>query len=260
MKRKVLFLAVLAFLAVMLTPQMSRAFGFEAGVGSGSQDPSGEIAYKPLSSTDELDLENDFGFKKESKVFGRVKAEMPSFLPNLYLMATPMKFEGTGSKDANFTFGDKEFDVSFPFTSKLEMNMYDICLFYSLPFLETATSGVLNAELGLNARIIEFKAEVTGTVGGVTETESESATLPVPMVYAGLQINPIEKLSLEAEFRGIAYQSSHYYDFIGRVKVKPFGPLFIAGGYRTNDLKIDHDDVKASMKFSGPFFEGGVFF
>ena len=96
--------------------------------------------------------------------------------------------------------------------------------------------------------------------GGVTVTESESATLPVPMLYAGLQINPIDMLSVEAEFRGIAYQSSHYYDFIGRVKVKPYGPLFIAGGYRSNDLKIDHSDVEASLKFSGPFFEAGVFF
>ncbi|MCK5427171.1 MAG: hypothetical protein KAJ34_05705, partial [Thermodesulfovibrionia bacterium] len=60
--------------------------------------------------------------------------------------------------------------------------------------------------------------------------------------------------------RGIAYSSNHYYDIIGRVKIRPMGPVFIAGGYRLNDIKTDYSDVEASIKLRGPFIETGVMF
>jgi hypothetical protein len=80
------------------------------------------------------------------------------------------------------------------------------------------------------------------------------------MIYAGAQLNPVDLVGIEAEVKAISYNSNHYYDVIGRVKVKPAGPFYVAGGYRLNDLEIDESDVEASVKFSGPFFEAGVSF
>lgn len=74
------------------------------------------------------------------------------------------------------------------------------------------------------------------------------------------QINPIDKLSIEAEIRGITYSSDHYYDLIGRVKYKTVGPAFIGAGYRVEDLKIDEKDVNANIRFGGPFVEIGIEF
>jgi outer membrane protein len=122
--------------------------------------------------------------------------------------------------------------------------------------VKTATLKKLNVDVGLNARLVDIKAEVKQ--GAVQE--SKSLTIPLPMVYVGAQFRPINKLSLEAELRGIALGSNHFYDLIGRVKYKAIGNVFIAAGYRYENIKIDRSDVKANLTFSGPFAEAGVEF
>lgn len=258
MKRLGIFVGILFSALIFVVPQVASAIGLEAAVGVWSQYPSGDISYKGQS----LDVENELNYDSETRLFGRVKIDMPMLIPNIYLMATPMEFEGNGSKNTNFTFGDKTFTNNVPFASKLQLDHYDIALFYGLPFLKTATLGKLNAEVGLNARIIDFKSEIAGrdAVTGLQTTESKSLTLPVPMLYLGAQFKPVKVVSLEAEVRGIAYSGNHYYDLIGRLKIKPVGPVFIAGGYRYEDIKIDESDVKANFKFKGPFMEVGVEF
>ncbi|MBI4684188.1 MAG: TIGR04219 family outer membrane beta-barrel protein [Nitrospirae bacterium] len=243
---------------ICMAPYAASAIGFEAAVGGWKQDPSGDISYKGQA----LDIDNELKYNSKTKVFGRVKIDMPLILPNIYLMATPMKFEADGSKTSNFTFGDKTFNYTAPFSSKINLDHYDVALYYGLPFIKTATAKKLNIDIGLNARIIDFKAEISGqdAATGLQIKESKSLTLPVPMLYVGVQIKPVSLLSVEAEARGIAYGSNHYYDLIGRLKVKPFGPVFLAGGYRLEDIKIDESNVKANIKFKGPFVEAGFEF
>jgi len=262
MRRYVILLVSTLLFVFNVIPQVSYALGFEIGAGYLGHEPSGDLAYKPLSSIDTLDIEKDLRYDKEYRLFGRIKAEMPLLLPNIYVFVTPIKFEETGSKTGNFTFGDITFDVTAPIESKVQMDLYDICLYYSLPFLNTAALGKINAEIGLNARLVDFDAEVSGhdVITGLTTTESVSETIPVPMIYAAIQFNPLDFLSIEAEGRGIAYSSNHYYDIIGRIKIKPIGPLFIAAGYRHNDIKISYRDIEGSIKLSGPFIETGVIF
>lgn len=247
-------LIFMVFLLLFAFPQISSAAGIEAAVGLWKQDPSGDISYKGES----LGVENELNYGSKTKVFGRVKIDMPLMIPNVYLMATPMKFEADGSKNVNFTFGDKTFTGSVPFSSSVQLNHYDVALFYSLPFVKTATAGKFNVEAGINARIIDFKAEIRQSATGINE--SKSLTLPVPMIYLGAQLKPVKFVALEAEARGIAYSSNHYYDLIGRIKVKPVGPVFIAGGYRYEEIKIDQSNVKAKLKFKGPFVEAGAEF
>lgn len=239
-------------LSFLLTPQFASAIGFEVAAGIWNQDPSGDIRYKGES----LSLGNELKYGSETKFFGRAKIDMPLLIPNIYLMATPMKFEGTGSKNVSFTFGDKPFTGNTNFTSSLQLDHYDIALYYGLLFVKTATLNKLNVDAGLNVRFIDLKAEVKQ--GAIQE--SKSLTIPLPMVYVGAQFKPVDKLSLEAEVRGIVIGSNHFYDFIGRVKYKVIGPAFIAAGYRYEDIKIDKSDVKANLTFSGPFAEAGVEF
>lgn len=257
----ILFVSTILFILTLI-PQVSYSLGLEIGAGYMRHEPSGDLAYKPLSSVDKLDVERDLGYDKEYRPFARIKAETPLFLPNIYLFATPVKFEETGSKSESFTFGDVSFDVTAPFDSKVQMDLYDVCLYYALPFLNEAALGKINAEIGLNARIVDFDAEISGhdVITGLTKTESVSKTIPVPMIYASIQLNPVDFLSIEAEGRGIAYSKNHYYDIIGRIKIKPIDQFFIAGGYRHNDIKIDYSDIEASIQLSGPFIETGVIF
>jgi len=246
-------------LSLLMVPFSAFAMGLEVGAGYWRQTPSGTLAYDKsgLPGTS-IDLKNDMDFDSKNKPFARVKVELPLFLPNIYFMATPMEFKGTGSKNANFTYGGQNFTQNVPFDSKLKLDHYDLAFYYPLPFLNTATLGVLNVELGLNARIIEFEGTINQPTTGATA--SKKLTIPVPMVYAGIQVKPIKTFSVEAEGRGVSYGANHYYDIIGRLKVKPVGPLFIAGGYRYESIKIDQSDVKADIKFAGPFVEAGVQF
>lgn len=239
-------------LSFLLVPQFASAIGLEVAVGIWNQDPSGDISYKGES----LSVENELKYDSKTKVFGRAKIDMPLMVPNIYLMATPMKFEAIGSKNITFRFGDQTFAGNTNFTSSLQLDHYDIALYYGLPFVRTATLNKLNIDAGLNVRFIDMKAEVKQ--GAIQE--SKSLTIPLPMVYVGAQFKPIDKLSLEAEVRGIAIGSNHFYDLIGRVKYKVAGPAFIAAGYRYEDIKIDKSDIKANLTFSGPFAEVGVEF
>lgn len=245
---------ILFLLSVFLVPEITSAIGLEVAVGGWRQDPSGDISYKG----EKLSLENELKYNSENKIFGRAKIDLPLWLPNIYLMATPIEFEDEGSKSINFTFGDKTFTANIPFTSSIQADHYDICLYYGLPFLKKATLGKLNAELGLNGRIIDFNAKIDQAATGIKE--SKNLTFLVPMVYAGIQIKPVKFIGAEVEARGIAFSSNHYYDFIGRLKIKPFRPVFISGGYRYEDIKIDEKDVKATLKFKGPFVEVGIEF
>ncbi len=257
MKRTQMYLAFLFVLSMIVVPYQAFAFlGLEAGIGSWKQSPSGTLSYKPVSATDNLDLKNDLNLSDKSRVFVRVKAELPLVLPNLYFMATPMSFDGSGTLNRPITYGGQTFNIITPIQSKLKLDHYDLALYYPIPGLKTATLGVLNVELGLDARQINFE----GTLSQGSVSASKSLTLYVPMIYAGVQVKPVSVLSIEAEIRGIAYSDNHYYDYIGRVKVLPVGPLFIAGGYRGETIKIDQSDVKADVKFSGPFIEAGVSF
>ncbi len=248
-----IFILSLIFTSFTLVEE-STAAGTEFSIGYLRQEPSGSIEFKG----DSLDIKNDLGFDSKNKPFGRLKIDMPLFIPNIYIIATPTRFEGTGSKSINFQFGDVTFSQNVPFHSKLKLDHYDITLFYSLPFIKTATMGKLNMELGVNARVIDFKAEADQE--SLNLSESESFVFAIPMVYVGGELRPIELISLEIEGRGINYSSNHYYDVFGKIKIHTFGPAFLSVGYRYEDIKLDHNDVKASYDSKGPFAEIGFEF
>ncbi len=261
MKRAQMYFACLFVLALLAVPFKSAFafFGVEAGVGYWQQSPSGTIGYKPVTGfIGDVDLKDDLNLGNKSRVTARAKVELPLVLPNVYFMATPMSFDGSGTLSRNISYAGQTFNASDQVTSKLNLDHYDLALFYPIPLLKTATLGVLNVELGINARQINFEGTITDTT--LNQTASKKLTVYVPMIYAGVQIKPISAFSIEAEFRGIPYGSSHYYDYIARLKIMPLGPLFISGGYRAEDVKIDVSDVNSAVKFSGPFAEVGVSF
>jgi len=246
---------ILTILALcLLIPGVASAIGVEGAVGYWMQTPSGDVAYEPVAAVDTLDIKDDFNLDTKSRPYARIKLDLPMFLPNVYLMATPMKFDGSGNK--SFSFGGETFSGSFE--AELQLDQYDIGLFYSIPFLNTATIGKLNADIGLNVKIIDFEARVSGSSGSGSGEESKALTIPLPMIYAGLQLKPIKALSIEVEARGIAYSGNHFYDIIGRVKVLPFGPLFISGGYRLQNITIEEGGIEANLNFNGPFLEVGA--
>ncbi len=259
MKRKQIC-AWLFVLSLIVVPYQAMALGLDAAVGYWKQDPSGTLSYTPggavADANNTLDLKDNLGFESKSMVIVRVNAELPSILPNIAFLATPMSFEGTGKKDVSFTYGNETFQAGVPIRSKLDMNHYDLALYY--PLLNTITGGLLELDLGLDARQISFEGKVSQDSLGLSA--SKSLTLIVPMVYGGIKVKPLSVLSIEAEGRGIKAGDNTYYDIMGRVRVNPISLLFISAGYRQESVKLDTNDVKTDIKFSGPFAEVGLSF
>ena len=254
--KKLIPIIILFFM--LIVPTASYALGLEFAVGGWKQSPQGYLSYEPVTANDELDLERDANYDDETRFTGRLKIDMPLFLPNIYLMATPMEFDGTGSKTVDFKFGDYIFDADVPFYSKITLDHYDVGFYYGIPFIETLSAKTVNIDIGLNVRIYDFEVEIKQDTTSIEE--SEDFTLPVPMAYLALQIKPVDKLAIEAEARGISYSGNQIYSLIGRVKFNIFGPVFAAAGYRYDKLKFDEEDVEVDFDFSGPFIEAGFKF
>ena len=249
---------VLALAGIVLAPALAGAVGIDIAAGGWAQSPEGYVSYKPLVVTDNIDLESDARYDDENRFSARARIDMPAFIPNIYLMATPMQFEGNGEKSVTFKFGNQTFNASVPFYSKVQLDHYDAALFYGIPLLHSASLNTLNIDIGINARFLDVEARVDQNASNLHESTSE--TFVVPMVFAAVQITPVEAFAIEAEARGISYSGDKYYDLIGRLRVKVAGPLFIAGGYRYEDLEIDEKDIKAEVKVKGPFLETGLSF
>lgn len=232
----------------------SFALGIEAAIGGWEQSPDGKVSYQSSFASESIDLASEANYQDESRVYGRVKIDLP-VLPNFYFMATPMEFEGTGSKPIDFDFGGSPFDADVPFSSKTTINQYDLAIYYEVPLLETASLDTFNLEFGINVRRLEVDINIQQPASGYSEQVDE--TLYVPMVYLGFQFRPIDQLAFEAEARGIGYSGSSYYDLIGRVKYKFAGPAFLSAGYRYEAIEIDEKDIVADLEFSGPFAEVG---
>ena len=250
---------ILAFAS--LIPLQVWALGFEAAVGLGRQEPEGTFGYNTVVSSDKIDLKDDADLDTEQRVYGRLKLDMPLLIPNIYLMATPMDFSGIGQKPLSFKFGDETFDANSTFEFDVRLDQYDVALYYGIPLMETATLKTFNVDVGLNLKYIDYRGAVTGTVSGQMMKESDSQQIPIPTLFLGAQLRPMDWLSLEAEGRGIAYGDNSLMDLIGRVKIKPsLSPVFVAGGWRYESLRLDEFDIKADIDISGPFVEAGVQF
>jgi outer membrane protein len=258
MMNKIVLLFCLVF--ILSIPTTSFAWGLEIAGGAWYQKPSGNMSFDNSTPENDLDLEDDLNYDDKWKAFGRLIIDMPLFFPNIYLMYTPMKWDETGSKNVNFNFGGKDFQADVDFNSELKLNHFDVGFFWGLPFINTATADVLNIDLGLNVRIMDVKAEIEQK--DLDLKESESYLLPLPMLYTGIQIKPLKYIALEFEGRGIGWSSDYYVSLTGRLKVKPsfLGPVFVAGGYRYDNLKIDYQDIDIDTEFYGPFAEAGLEF
>lgn len=229
-------------------------FGLEVAAGAWYQDPSGHVAYK---SNDNLSIQDDLNYGRELRPIARAKLFLPSFLPNIYLGYTPIKYDEQGETSGSFTFGDQTFAGNAAFDSKTELNLYDVGLFYTLPLIRGGgPRPTLGLDLGVTLRIIDYDTEIVQ--GGLRE--NESGVLPVPLVHVGIGWAPLSWLAFEAEGRGMAFEGDYVLSGIGRVKLSPWGPLFVAAGYRYEKVKIDRSDLDIDATITGPFAEAGVSF
>jgi len=261
-------IAVLGIGSIFLFAGSSKAgflIDFEASVGAIQQKPSGYVSYKPTSDADKIDIKNDAHVGDKTKPWAKFKFEHPiPIIPNIKLAYMPMKFDGSGVLSRSIKWGNHTYNADYSLSVKLDR--VDTTLYYNLPFINTATAGKLDVELGLNVRTIMFDGKLNGTATGQKVSESKSITLPIPMGHLAAEIKPINQVSLLGEFNYISYNKDTYYDYTAGLRLNSHGlistPLkpFIEVGYRYEKLKLDEKDVKTDLKIKGGYALVGVRF
>jgi outer membrane protein len=206
-------------------------FDIECAIGARSMSPDGQMGFLVGG---EYDLKSDLGFDDEWEPMGRLKVGMPLIIPNVYLVASPMEFKSSS------------------LNSKFSMDQYDLGLYYSVPFLHKLTLKMLNVEFGIDARYMDIEADVSN--------QSAQEDLTLPMLYLGGQFTPGDRFALEAELWGTSYDDQDVFTAVGRLKVNMFGPLFVAGGYRYDEVNIEEGALSVDANFSGLFVELGLKF
>ncbi len=252
---KIFHRLVIGFIgAAFFLSSKAAAFEIETAIGGTFLNPVGQISYNGIS----LDLKNDLKYEKVSTFTGRIKLDLPLVLPNIYITAMPLRFAETGSKNVSFQFGNQTFTAGVPFTSSLKLDHYDATLFYGIPFIETATAEKLKVQVGLNLRLIDFKAEINQTQTGLSE--SKSLVVPVPQAYLFLEIAPIEKIKISTDLKGIIYGDSRFYDASLLLKYQLLKFFFLGGGYKYENIRVAHNGVRTDFEFGGPALEIGFIF
>jgi len=252
MKSKLAVSALLFFLLIPFYGYCLPLVDAEIAVGGWLNSPDGFAGYKG----DNLYLEDDLGYDDETKLTGRIRLELPLLLPNITFMTTNLSYDGDSTMGTGFEFGNTKFDANKKFNSELKLDHHDFTVSFSLPLLKLASLGKLQADLGVNLRLVDIEASITQD----TLRESKSLTVPIPMGFAYLRLEPISGVALEAEGRMLSVGGNSITSLIGRIRYNIFGPLFMAGGYRMEKFDIDEKDVKIDTEFQGPFFEGGFKF
>lgn len=250
----------ICFLLVLALPPAAAGLpmtGIEPAIGGWQYSPEGKLSTK--NDMESADLKKNFGFGRETGFTARLKVDMPLAFPNAHFSAYPFRMKE--SSRTAFEFGGRKFDGNLD--SRMTLNQYDVGLFYGIPYLKNATLDRLNVDAGLNFAFIDAEAEISGAFeggGNAIATERESLSIVIPQVYLGVQFQPVERFSFEAEAKGITYQNDSSYSLLGRIKATAFGPVFISGGYRYNEFDIEKDGFVVDFSFSGPFFETGISF
>jgi outer membrane protein len=236
------------------------AFGVDVSVQGEQITPSGNLGYKAQGfPSNRLSLQDDLGFDKVNTMTARIRVEWPiPLIPSIYLQATPLKFSGSGARSASFQYGDRVFSAAVPYSTSLKLDHYDFGIFYGVPFLKTATNGILDVDWGINLRVVDYKAEVLQPTTGLSESKSQ--TVPVPMGYLGLRVSPIDPVTVYGELRGIGYADNRYVDLAAGAKVKVFMFAYVGAGYKYQNFKINYADVDSDLRFGGPYAEVGVSF
>ena len=245
--KKLLLGALVALLPI--TGMSATVLGFQAGGGSWTHAPSGDITASDGAAGTSADLENDLNLSSKSEGYSYFILEHPiPVIPNIKYVNTKLTSSGTGKADVDFTFNGTIYSTTADLTTVLELNQADAILYYEV------LDNVVSLDLGLNIKTISGKASVDD--GSTLQSTDFSA--PIPMLYVAAEIALPAGFAIGADISTISAAGNSITDTTVKLTYTSDYYLGVEAGIRTQSYTIDVDDVKASMKFDGVF--AGIFF
>ncbi len=244
MRQLTICAALLAFV-----PAFAQADNLKAEVGARnwSYDISGTVRYKSKQSSDDIDVNDDLGYNDDDLNSYYITFEHPvPMLPNIRVSSTNIDTSSNGTLSGSVDYGNTTFAVNEDVNSEVQLDQTDVTMYYQL--FDT----VLNVDLGLNAKYIDSRSRITGSISG-SETADVSGW--VPMLYAGFGADlPFTGLSVSAGGSFVGYQDSTFYDYTLKASYITPWYLGVDVGYRAIRLNLDDfDGSYADIEFDGPF-------
>ncbi len=238
----------LALLSIISTLSLSDVIGGEINLGYYNHIPNGSAQYKG----DVLKLEDGLKFENEGDIFIKAYIEHPlPIIPNIKIGYTNFKHSGAGTVSDGFTFGDKIFSPNVDIKTNLDLEMYDLTLYYEL------LDNWLNFDVGVNLKYIDGVLNVKGTnlVTKQLIDESTDFQVPIPMLYGKVRLDvPATDLSFQVEGNYVTYDGHTLYDAEAGVRYTFVLGLGLEAGYKTIKLKLnDIDGLSMDADFSGAY-------
>ena len=242
--KKLLLGAAVALLP--LTGFSATILGFQAGGGSWTHDPSGNITASVSGTGTSADLKNDLNLSEKSEGYSYFLIEHPiPVVPNFKYVNTKLSSSGSGTATTSFQFNGTTYDTVTNLTTSLVLDQTDMIFYY-----EILDNGLISFDIGLNARKIDGSASVN--------TDSATFTGTIPMLYASAEIGLPAGLTLAGEISTISAGSNEISDVTAKITYTTDFNLGVEAGVRTQTIKVDVDSVKTNIDFSGIF--AGVYF
>lgn len=237
--KKLLISAIIALLP--LSAMSATILGFQAGAGSWKHDPSGSIKTVVDGVSAGADLKNDLRLSEETEGYFYFIVEHPvPIIPNFKYVNTKLTSSGTGA--VNFTFDGITY--TNPVNTRTDLNQDDFILYYEV------LDNVVSLDIGLNAKKIDGQVVIDTDVTTFSET--------IPMLYVAAEVMLPIGFALAADISYATLDGDEVSDISAKVTYTTSFMLGIEAGIRTLNLKVDGDNIKSDVDFSGVF--AGIYF
>ncbi len=243
--------------SAMLATSASAFMGLNAEVGGGLWQPALSGNFKYLGNS--IDFDNMGMDDKTTSGNNYLYADFSHFVPfvpNVRIEKLKYDIKGDATSSVNFA------GINFSGDVKTEINMKqtDMIAYWGVPFLGTATAGVLNVNFGLDAKNLDGFISVTNAINGTKQVTFDE-TLPLAYLNAKLDL-PMLPLAFSATIKTVSYKGSSVSD--NEIKMSytlpiPMPILSINAdlGYRTQNITISDDlvdNLNADITTKGIFF------
>lgn len=199
----------------------------------------------------DIELKEDIDMESENVFGGKVYFEAGKH--RLSVGYTPLEFKGTHVLTKQLIFHGNTYTLGTTVDSKLKINQLDVQYTYWLINFKTGA----RARLGLIGAVKNIDASASLKADSLSLDETQSFTLPIPMVGLRAETGIGDLVRLTASGVGVAYSGNSIIDITAAIEVSPIPLLGISAGFRGMYLTVDNNDTKINANVSGVFI--GIF-
>ena len=239
-------------------PAAADLVGVRAGGGLWNYDPQGSIELDGNAA----DLEEDLGLESEMDTTYWIDFDTPPLIPGIQARFNRLKVTGATGVGDTFDFGGTSFTAGTTVNSAIDLDHYDVTVYYGLPI------PFVNLDLGLNAKIFDGTVEVSEETVG---REQRDVTGGMPMVYGRARVDvPQTNFFATGEGMGFAFDTNRIWDYeikagyeikLGFIANATLGASV---GYRNMGLLLEdigpvRTDVEVDGVTAGVYLGVGIF-